>query len=121
MKNGNIVIVDAVEDESIYKCTELFNVSQGEQIFSGLHTIPRRPNIQFSQGFLDYYMNSNLYHSQLIPLMQGIKVLSLSKSSLQDALFVFPLNRKEQVCMGVFFRHHARLIILHQHKYILQT
>lgn len=114
LKNGDVVIADAAEDEAVGKCTEIFNISQNEQIISGLHTIPCRPNIDFAQGFLGYYMNSNSYHSQLVPLMQGIKVLSLSKSSLQDTLITFPRTKKEQARIGTFFRHLDRLITLHQ-------
>ena len=121
LKNGDVVIADAAEDEAVGKCTEIFNISQNEQIISGLHTIPCRPNIDFAQGFLGYYMNSNSYHSQLVPLMQGIKVLSLSKSSLQDTLITFPRTKKEQARIGTFFRHLDRLITLHQRKHILLT
>ena len=116
LKNGDVVIADAAEDEAVGKCTEIFNISQNEQIISGLHTIPCRPNIDFAQGFLGYYMNSNSYHSQLVPLMQGIKVLSLSKSSLQDTLITFPRTKKEQARIGTFFRLLDRLITLHQRK-----
>ena len=45
LKNGDVVIADAAEDEAVGKCTEIFNISQNEQIISGLHTIPCRPNI----------------------------------------------------------------------------
>ena len=121
LKNGDVVIADAAEDEAVGKCTEIFNISQNEQIISGLHTIPCRPNIDFAQGFLGYYMNSNSYHSQLVPLMQGIKVLSLSKSSLQDTLITFPRTKKEQARIGTFFRHLDRLITLHQRKHVLLT
>lgn len=114
LKNGDVVIADAAEDEAVGKCTEIFNISQNEQIISGLHTIPCRPNIDFAQGFLGYYMNSNSYHSQLVPLMQGIKVLSLSKSSLQDTLITFPRTKKEQARIGTFFRQLDRLVALHQ-------
>ena len=116
LKNGDVVIADAAEDEAVGKCTEIFNISQNEQIISGLHTIPCRPNIDFAQGFLGYYMNSNSYHSQLVPLMQGIKVLSLSKSSLQDTLITFPRTKKEQARIGTFFRQLDRLVTLHQRK-----
>ena len=119
LKNGDVVIADAAEDEAVGKCTEIFNISQNEQIISGLHTIPCRPNIDFAQGFLGYYMNSNSYHSQLVPLMQGIKVLSLSKSSLQDTLITFPRTKKEQARIGTFFRQLDRLVALHQRKVAL--
>ena len=119
LKNGDVVIADAAEDEAVGKCTEIFNISQNEQIISGLHTIPCRPNIDFAQGFLGYYMNSNSYHSQLVPLMQGIKVLSLSKSSLQDTLITFPRTKKEQARIGTFFRQLDRLVTLHQRKVAL--
>src|SRR5690606_20400493 len=89
LRDGDIIIADAAEDSTVGKCTELFNI--GEQlILSGLHTIAVRPILSFSSKYLGYYLNSSSYHRQLLPLMQGTKVLSISKTALKNTHLVFP-------------------------------
>ena len=61
-------------------------------------------------------MNSNAYHNQLLPLMQGIKVTSVSKSSLADTKIVYPKSEKEQRSIASFFIALDNLITLHQRK-----
>lgn len=64
--------------------------------------------------YLGYYLNSDSFHSQLIPLMQGIKVLSLSRSNLSQTVVTYPVLKSEQAAIGSFFQHFDRLITLHQ-------
>ena len=116
LKNGDIVIADTAEDETVGKCAEIIE-EKGETIISGLHTIPCRPTCDFAGGFLGYYMNSSAFHDQLIPLMQGIKVTSISKSALQTTMVQYPLERAEQAQIGRMFQHLDDLITLHQRKY----
>ena len=68
-------------------------------------------------GFMGYYMNSNAYHNQLLPLMQGTKVSSISKSAIQETDVSFPKNGGEQQKIGAYFRSLDHLITLHQRKY----
>lgn len=95
LKNGDIVIADAAEDETVGKCTEITNLSN-ELLVSGLHTIAIRPKREFASKYLGFYMNSNSYRSQLFRLMQGVKVLSISKSALKTTIVRFPASVKEQ-------------------------
>lgn len=83
LQNGDIVIADTAEDETVGKCSEIAGLSD-KKVIAGLHTIPCRPLFDFASGYLGYYLNSDVYHRQLLPLMQGIKVTSISKSALQD-------------------------------------
>jgi|LNAP01.1.fsa_nt_gb type I restriction enzyme S subunit len=116
LQNGDIVIADAAEDETVGKCTEIINV--GNQIItSGLHTIPVRPELLFAPKYLGYYMNSHAYHNQLLRLMQGTKVLSISKSKIKDTSIVFPKELDEQTQIGSYFQNLDKLISLHQSKY----
>ena len=69
LQNGDIIIADAAEDETVGKCTEVVNIND-EIIFSGLHTIAVRPTKQFASKYLGYYMNSSSYHNQLLPFRQ---------------------------------------------------
>ena len=61
-------------------------------------------------------MNSNSYHDTLLPLMQGTKVTSISKSALQGTVVNCPIEYDEQAKVGQFFTHLDRLITLHQRK-----
>ena len=115
LKNGDVVVADTAEDETVGKCTEIQGVSK-EKIISGLHTIPLRPVQKFGIGYLGFYMNSNSYHDQLKPLMQGIKVTSISKSAMADTIMKYPINLKEQQKIGAYFLLINTLITLHQRK-----
>ena len=113
LKNGDVIIADAAEDETVGKCSEIAGLSE-EFVLSGLHTIPCRPNVEFAEGYLGYYMNSRTYHDQLLPLIQGSKVSSISKSAIQDTSIVFPTSVKEQMLIGAYFKNLDHLITLHQ-------
>ena len=95
LQDGDVVIADTAEDEAVGKAVELVGVAN-KLIESGLHTIACRPKIPFASRFLGYYLNSTAYRRQLLPLMQGIKVLSLSKSQLGKTQLHFPSNINEQ-------------------------
>lgn len=116
LKDGDIVIADTAEDETVGKCTEIVG-AKGKKIISGLHTIPCRPKQAYAPKFLGYYMNSNAYHAQLIPLMQGIKVTSISKGSLQDTEMMIPASTDEQGKIGSCFSAIDSLITFHQRKH----
>jgi type I restriction enzyme, S subunit len=113
LKNGDLIIADTAEDETVGKCTELINMNS-ESVVSGLHTIPSRPILPFALGYLGYFMNSFAYHDQLLGLMQGTKVLSISKTILQDTNIYFPNAMDEQTKIAAFFQHLDSLISLHQ-------
>ena len=115
LKNGDIIIADTAEDETVGKCTEIAGLSD-EYVISGLHTIPYRPLQKFAFGYLGYYMNSTSYHNQLLPLMQGIKVTSISKVSLQNTVIIYPKSKVEQAAIGKYFYNLDNLITLHQRK-----
>ena len=82
LKDGDVIIADTAEDESVGRAVELRNI-QYEKVLSGLHTIACRPKIKFVSGYLGFYINSKEYHKQLIPLMQGIKVLGVTKNNIK--------------------------------------
>ncbi|MEE0871866.1 MAG: restriction endonuclease subunit S [Ruminococcus sp.] len=115
LADGDIIMADTAEDETVGKCSEIAGL-QGQAALSGLHTIPLRPKMKFESGFLGYYMNSGAYHDQLLPLMQGIKVTSISKSAVKDTEISYPLEKSEQAAIGRFFIQLDNLITLHQRK-----
>ncbi len=95
LKDGDVVIADTAEDETAGKCTEVINVGD-TIVVSGLHTIPCRPQKKFARAYLGYYMNSTVFHDRLLPIMQGAKVTSIPKSSLQNILLAYPQDLDEQ-------------------------
>ena len=116
LQDGDIIMADTAEDETVGKCSEIAGL-QGFPTLSGLHTIPMRTKEKYASGYLGYYMNSEAYHNQLLPLMQGIKVTSISKGAIKDTVISLPINMAEQAAIGQFFRHLDHLITLHQRKY----
>ena len=115
LQNGDVIVADTAEDSTVGKCSEIAGVND-EVVLSGLHTIPYRPVEKFTSGYLGYYLNSSAYHNQLIPLMQGIKVTSISKSAMQDTNIVYPKSQEEQGKIGAYFRSLDEMITLHQRK-----
>lgn len=115
LQNGDIIIADAAEDETVGKCSEIKGITN-EKVLAGLHTIPVRPKKKYAMGFMGYYMNSNAYHNQLLPLMQGTKVSSISKSAIQETDVLFPKNEGEQQKIGAYFQSLDHFITLHQRK-----
>ena len=115
LQNGDIVVSDTAEDETVGKCTEINGVTT-QIVLSGLHTIPLRPVQRFAKGYFGSYLNSEAYHAQLKPLMQGIKVTSISKRAIQDTTVIYPLDLMEQEKIGQYFLSLDHLITLHQRK-----
>ena len=113
LQNGDVIVADTAEDSTVGKCCEIAGLNN-EVVLSGLHTIPYRPIEKFAFGYLGYYLNSGAYHNQLIPLMQGIKVTSISKSAMQDTDIVYPKSVEEQGKIGDYFQSLDHLITLHQ-------
>ena len=116
LQNGDVIVADTAEDETVGKCTEIAGLSD-EIVISGLHTIPYRPLQKYAPGYLGYYMNSASFHNQLLPLMQGIKVTSISKTALQNTDILYPKSATEQAAIGTYFRNLDNFITLHQRKY----
>lgn len=114
LREGDVIFADTAEDEAAGKCVELRKLPK-EPTISGLHTIPARPRFPFGTGYLGHYLNSDAYHRQLLPLMQGIKVISVSKAALQDTQVRFP-GLSEQTAIGAALSEIDALITLHQRK-----
>ena len=98
LQDGDIVIADTAEDETVGKMIEIQDVGDAK-IVSGLHTVfLRPPKNLFVRGWLGYWMNSTYYHDQLLPLMTGIKVLSVSKAALAlSDVFYPPMNEQQRI------------------------
>ena len=116
LQDGDIVMADTAEDETVGKSTEISSLSSNDRVLAGLHTIPLSPKQKFGSGFLGFYLNSNSYHDKLRPLMQGIKVTSISKTNLKNTILQFPKELEEQKRIGKLFIKLNRTITLHEEK-----
>ncbi len=115
LENGDLIFADAAEDETVGKAVEVNGLTE-ENLVAGLHTIVARPKDKKAEFFLGYYINSNTYHRQLLRLIQGSKVSSISKGNLQKTLVFFPKDFEEQQKIGAFFKKIDEIITLHQRK-----
>lgn len=103
LRNGDVVIADTAEDETVGKTTEIQEI-RSLQVVSGLHTYACRPIIGFAPWFLGQMLNSRFVHSQIILKSQGTKVTSISKQALSTVEVIFPFL-PEQQAIGAFFRN----------------
>lgn len=101
IKDGDVIIADTAEDETVGKATEIVNVGD-DKIVSGLHTIWLHPIAQgrYASGFLGYAFNASIYHNQLLPLMQGTKVTSISKNAIQETFLVIPPKPEQEAIVS---------------------
>lgn len=97
-KDGDIVIADTAEDEAVCKVTELYHIGL-QSVVAGLHTMWFRPKPKtFAPKFLGYYLNASVWHNQILPLIQGIKVSSVSKNAVKETLLSLPpLGEQERI------------------------
>lgn len=112
LRDGDIIFADAAEDQTVGKCCELRN-AEHVAVVPGLHTIPVRPNRDFGAGFLGYALNAEVFHDQLVPLMQGAKVSSISSSALASCDLSYP-SVPEQEKIGLLFTKLHSLISTEQ-------
>ena len=90
LQDGDIVVADTAEDETVGKVIEVQNLGDSKLV-AGLHTIPCRVKKgDFAPGWLGYYMNSDLFHNQILPYITGIKVSSISKGAISETLILVP-------------------------------
>ncbi len=97
ISDGDVIMADTAEDETVGKASEVINVGN-HQLVSGLHTMWLHPTMQerYALGYLGYAFNANIYHNQLLPLMQGTKVTSVSKTAVKETSILVP-PKNEQI------------------------
>lgn len=94
LQNGDVVIANTAEDFTVGKAVEVINIDG--KVLSGQHTFLCRPKIRFAKGLLGYLINSEKFHGQLAAYVTGIKVSSISKTSLSGLFLEFPPSLDEQ-------------------------
>lgn len=116
LKDGDIVIADTAEDETVGKCTEVIGVEE-MPIIAGLHTMPCRPKEKYAPKYMGYYLNSNAYHDNLFPLMQGVKVTSISRTGVKETEVILSTEFDEQEMIGEHLSSLDDMIALETAKY----
>ena len=101
LTDGDIIMADTAEDANAGKCVEIEGLMQ-RNVVAGLHTIPLRPVALSGRGYWGQYLNSASFRDQLLPKMQGTKVVSLSRTTVVNATVRYP-SLPEQRCIGEFF------------------
>jgi len=116
LQDGDVIFADTAEDETTGKVVEIIN-AKDINIVSGLHTIVYRPNRKFADCFMGYCLNSNAYRHQLLPLMQGTKVLSLGRNHFAKTFVCYPASLGEQAIIVRFFGNLDNIIAIHKQQY----
>lgn len=96
LQSGDIVMADTAEDETAGKCCEIIG-AENRQVEAGLHTFVLRPRDKYAPKFLGYAFNAECYHNQLIPLMQGTKVTSISKGAVGSTFLICPPYSEQEI------------------------
>ena len=98
VKEGDIIIADTAEDETVGKVVEVYNLSK-RKLVSGLHTfLCRKITDDFAPRWLGYFMNQAIFHNQLLPFITGTKVSAISRSAIQNVkVLIPPLPEQQQI------------------------
>lgn len=114
LKQGDIIMADTAEDESVGRCVEL-RIDSSLPIFAGLHTYALTPQKKFAPGYLGVFMNSSMVHEQIVRFSQGTKVASISKESLKRISCLIP-TYQEQARIAEYFRELDELLKAEEEK-----
>lgn len=120
LQSGDILFADAAEDLTAGKAVELKHC-EGKPVIAGLHTIACRTKEVFASGFLGYYLNSPAFHRQLITLLVGTKVYSLSKNQLLKVSLSKPSIAEQQKIADFFTALDEKITLAERKLAALQT
>ena len=96
LKDGDLIFADTAEDETAGKAVEVQGV-RPRMAVAGLHTVACRPYEGiFAPRYLGYYINSAAYHNQLLPLMTGTKVTSVSRAGFSSTCVAIPPRAEQE-------------------------
>ena len=101
-KEGDVIFADTAEDDTVGKAVELINVGT-LKIVSGLHTIFCHPIINcFASCWLGYFVNSDIFHKQLLPYVVGSKVSSISRENIKKTYILHPGSEEQKNIVNKF-------------------
>lgn len=100
LQDGDVILADTAEDDTVGKAAEIYGLGKGRMV-AGLHTIPCRVKKgDFAPKWLGYYMNSPIYHNQMLPYVTGIKVSSISRAAISETLIAVPPIEEQKVIVS---------------------
>ena len=109
LQDGDIVFADTAEDEMVGKAVEIHGLGDDKAV-SGLHTMACRPRADmFAPRFLGYYLNSDSYRKQLLPLITGSKVSSLSRANFESTTLTMPDVSEQQAIADLLSEQDAAI------------
>lgn len=112
LQDGDIVFADTAEDEMVGKAVEIRGLGDDKAV-SGLHTMACRPRADmFAPRFLGYYLNSDSYRKQLLPLITGSKVSSLSRANFESTILTMPDVIEQQAIADLLSEQDAAIAAL---------
>ena len=115
LQDGDLVVADTAEDETVGKAVEIQNLGN-RQAVAGLHTVACRPKHPFAPRWLGHFANSPAFHNQLLPLISGTKVSSISKENLKTVFVLRPLLAEQAAIAEVLSDMDAELAALSREK-----
>ena len=96
LRDGDLVFADTAEDEAVGKAVEVQGL-ESRMAVAGLHTVASRPHDGlFAPRYLGYYINSAAYHNQLLPLITGTKVSSVSRAGFLSTYVAIPPKGEQE-------------------------
>ncbi len=100
LRDGDLVFADTAEDEAVGKAVEVQGL-KSRMAVAGLHTVASRPHDGlFAPRYLGYYINSAAYHNQLLPLITGTKVSSVSRACFLSTYVAIPPKSEQRRIAG---------------------
>ena len=119
IEEGDIIMADTAEDETVGRACEVINLNN-RKMTAGLHTFFIHPKIKFAKAFLGYYINSDYYHKQIIPLIQGIKVSSITRKGLLNTRIDIPSFEEQEEIAEILLNadseiNYAKQYLFHLH------
>ena len=121
LQDGDLIFADTAEDEMVGKAVEVAGL-KGRQAVAGLHTVLCRPNADtFAPGFLGYFINSAAYHNQLLPLITGTKVSSVSRAGFASTYVCIPPLSEQRAIAAVLSDMDAEIAALEAEKHKVES
>lgn len=98
LEEGDMIMADASEDyDGVGKCVEIMNINNSD-IIAGLHTLHFRDKADnFVNGYKGYMFNNDKVRNSILRTATGIKVYSVSKSSLANILIPVPAKDEQTI------------------------
>ena len=107
IKKGDFIFADTSEDlEGSGNFTYL---NYDQPIFAGYHTIIAKPIIDAIPRFLAYVLDSASFRNQVRTRMKGVKVYSITQSTLKDLTCWFPATNEQEAIVKNLDKSCSRL------------